>query len=149
MAKVDLGEKQICPECEKKFYDLNKRPAVCPYCQHSFDPASLVGAIKAQDPIVDDEDLENDAEENEDELDEDEVAAKELELDGDAASFVGVGDDEDDASLGSPNVDGLGDDDSDDDDDADLLVAEDVVPPIADDVDDDIDDNQEDDSNLE
>ncbi|MEM1148034.1 MAG: TIGR02300 family protein, partial [Pseudomonadota bacterium] len=38
MADPELGTKQVCPTCEAKFYDLNKRPAVCPKCQYSFDP---------------------------------------------------------------------------------------------------------------
>ncbi len=38
MANPELGAKQICPNCQAKFYDLGKRPAVCPKCQTSFDP---------------------------------------------------------------------------------------------------------------
>ena len=38
MPKIDLGEKQICPSCAAKFYDLGKRPAKCPKCGNSFDP---------------------------------------------------------------------------------------------------------------
>ncbi len=38
MPKLDLGEKQLCPQCGAKFYDLHKRPAVCPKCHNSFDP---------------------------------------------------------------------------------------------------------------
>ena len=38
MADSKLGTKQLCPECGAKFYDLNKRPAVCPKCSHSFEP---------------------------------------------------------------------------------------------------------------
>jgi uncharacterized protein (TIGR02300 family) len=36
--KVDLGEKQLCPACGAKFYDLHKRPAQCPKCAYAFDP---------------------------------------------------------------------------------------------------------------
>lgn len=39
MAKTDLGAKQVCPNCGAKFYDLSRRPAVCPKCTTSFDPA--------------------------------------------------------------------------------------------------------------
>ena len=42
MADPELGTKQVCPSCEAKFYDLNKRPAVCPKCGHSFDPEDEV-----------------------------------------------------------------------------------------------------------
>ncbi len=38
MANPDLGAKQICPNCQSKFYDLNRRPAVCPKCGEQFDP---------------------------------------------------------------------------------------------------------------
>lgn len=42
MAKPELGAKQLCPNCGAKFYDLNKRPAVCPKCQTAFDPEEVV-----------------------------------------------------------------------------------------------------------
>jgi uncharacterized protein (TIGR02300 family) len=38
LAAAELGQKQICPNCSAKFYDLNKRPATCPKCQTAFDP---------------------------------------------------------------------------------------------------------------
>jgi uncharacterized protein (TIGR02300 family) len=44
--KADLGEKQLCPNCAAKFYDLNKRPAVCPKCGTSFDPGDEVVKLK-------------------------------------------------------------------------------------------------------
>ena len=31
-----LGTKRTCPECEARFYDLNKSPIVCPKCSESF-----------------------------------------------------------------------------------------------------------------
>lgn len=42
MANPELGLKQICPNCQSKFYDLNRRPAVCPKCGESFDPEEAV-----------------------------------------------------------------------------------------------------------
>ena len=39
LAKTDLGDKQVCPNCGAKFYDLRRRPAVCPKCTTSFDPS--------------------------------------------------------------------------------------------------------------
>ena len=42
MANPELGAKQICPSCSAKFYDLGKRPAVCPKCGHAFDPEEAV-----------------------------------------------------------------------------------------------------------
>lgn len=38
MAAPELGAKQLCPNCQAKFYDLNKRPAHCPKCDNEFDP---------------------------------------------------------------------------------------------------------------
>lgn len=38
MANPELGAKQICPNCSSKFYDLGRRPAVCPKCASEFDP---------------------------------------------------------------------------------------------------------------
>ena len=39
LARTDLGDKQVCPNCGAKFYDLRKRPAVCPKCTTAFDPS--------------------------------------------------------------------------------------------------------------
>lgn len=38
MANAELGAKQLCPACASKFYDLGRRPAVCPKCGEQFDP---------------------------------------------------------------------------------------------------------------
>ena len=38
MANPELGQKQVCPNCQAKFYDLNRRPAHCPKCDAEFDP---------------------------------------------------------------------------------------------------------------
>jgi uncharacterized protein (TIGR02300 family) len=46
VAKADLGEKQLCPNCAAKFYDLRKRPAVCPKCGTAFDPGDEVVKLK-------------------------------------------------------------------------------------------------------
>jgi len=35
VARPELGTKHTCPECEKKYYDLNKANAVCPSCGHT------------------------------------------------------------------------------------------------------------------
>ncbi len=42
MANPELGAKQICPNCQAKFYDLTRRPAVCPKCATAFDPEEVV-----------------------------------------------------------------------------------------------------------
>jgi uncharacterized protein (TIGR02300 family) len=38
LANPELGAKQICPNCQSKFYDLGRRPASCPKCGTQFDP---------------------------------------------------------------------------------------------------------------
>ena len=42
MANPELGTKQLCPNCQAKFYDLSKRPAHCPKCGTDFDPDEAV-----------------------------------------------------------------------------------------------------------
>ena len=32
LANPELGAKQVCPNCQAKFYDLSRRPAHCPKC---------------------------------------------------------------------------------------------------------------------
>ena len=44
MTNPSWGTKRGCPSCSTHFYDLNKLPAVCPKCKHSFDPAAAVRA---------------------------------------------------------------------------------------------------------
>jgi uncharacterized protein (TIGR02300 family) len=42
LADAALGSKHICPNCQAKFYDLNRRPAHCPKCDTEFDPEEAV-----------------------------------------------------------------------------------------------------------
>ena len=42
LANPELGAKQICPNCSAKFYDLGRRPALCPKCGETFDPEEAV-----------------------------------------------------------------------------------------------------------
>ena len=42
MANPELGTKQVCPNCQAKFYDLGRRPATCPKCATEFDPEEAV-----------------------------------------------------------------------------------------------------------
>lgn len=66
MPKIDLGEKQLCPSCGAKFYDLHKRPAKCPKCGNTFDPddelvvatrqAARMSSLDTEDHHADDED---------------------------------------------------------------------------------------------
>ena len=70
MSKDKLGTKQVCPSCEARFYDLNKRPCICPKCGKEFDPEDEVirttitkvkakaakAAVKTEDDDEDDDD---------------------------------------------------------------------------------------------
>ena len=140
MAKVDLGTKRVCPECEAKFYDLGKNPATCPMCQHSFDPSELeetailpVGQLKPQANMEDDEDENETVEVDEDDIDE-EAVAKELELDGDDAALISGGADDEEER---PDFDGFSTDEDEDQDAAlvtdedDLTAAPDLGEPDA------------------
>jgi uncharacterized protein (TIGR02300 family) len=53
--KPELGVKRDCPECGARFYDLNKEPAHCPKCDHSFVPEAL---LKPRKPRREDEPVE-------------------------------------------------------------------------------------------
>ena len=87
MSKDKLGTKQVCPSCEARFYDLNKRPCVCPKCGKEFDPEDEVirttitkvkakaakAAVKTEDDDEDDDDEDDSAARtNDDDEDEDE-----------------------------------------------------------------------------
>lgn len=96
MAKPELGGKHQCQNCGAKFFDLNKDPIVCPKCGTVFQGASArvrpapkpdeeeselaapvgvdivsldeveAGEEKAVEPVVDDIDVEDDAEDTPD-----------------------------------------------------------------------------------
>ncbi len=41
MPKVEWGKKVVCLNCETKFYDLNRKPAVCPNCGTEYTDPTL------------------------------------------------------------------------------------------------------------
>jgi uncharacterized protein (TIGR02300 family) len=57
LANPELGAKQICPTCSTKFYDLGRRPAVCPKCGAEFDPEEALRnrRVRARVAPVEDE----------------------------------------------------------------------------------------------
>ncbi len=146
MAKTDLGDKQVCPNCGAKFYDLRKRPAVCPKCTTSFDPSeegtrSKRGRsrVAAHDPNYDDDEELEDAKAKGkakgDDGDEDEEAEVEEtpEIDAEAEAEPLVAEDEEEegavAKSGDELPEGFSEDDETDlGDDAD----DDSVPLIED-----------------
>ena len=57
MANPELGAKQICPTCSTKFYDLTRRPAVCPKCGNAFDPEEALRnrRVRVRAPLPEDQ----------------------------------------------------------------------------------------------
>lgn len=141
MASPELGSKQICPTCQAKFYDLNKRPAHCPKCQSEFDPDEAVRSrrtrVRALPPEADEERVDQVAS---DELDGDEEEdEKTPELDEAVNDPVLVADDDDDteATPAAPadELAGFSEDEEALEDDAD-------VPFLEDEDDDEFDDSE-------
>ncbi len=132
LAKEELGTKRVCPETQKKFYDLNKDPIVSPYTGKEY-PRSFfeeIPVVKVRKDVARAKPAEAEAAaEVDDDQEADDDAAPEV------VSLEDVEDDDDD-DVASPVVD----DDDDEDDD---------IPDIPDlEVEDD-DDDAEDDTFLE
>ncbi len=150
MADPKLGAKQVCPNCQAKFYDLNKRPAHCPKCGTEFDPEEAIklrnrrgrpggyAADEAEDQVAD-KSADGDEEEEE---------TVTPEIDEEGHELILTPDDDDDTPVDpteEPGMGEAGDDDDvladDDDDDSvpflededDDAFDEDVVKPGKDD----------------
>ena len=83
MADPALGSKHICPNCQAKFYDLNRRPAHCPKCESEFDPEEAVKfrriRARAAGPDYDAEEAEDKVKaDREEELEDEDVRAPEI-----------------------------------------------------------------------
>lgn len=145
MASPELGVKQLCPTCSAKFYDLNRRPAVCPKCGDSFDPEEAVRnrRVRARATPVDYEDEvekdEDGAEAKKKVVAEDEDGFEEEpdttpEIDDEAAAQPLETDDEEGDAAAKP-ADDIGVDFADDEETLDEEEADDV--PFLEDEDDD------------
>jgi uncharacterized protein (TIGR02300 family) len=140
LANPDLGAKQICPNCQSKFYDLNRRPAVCPKCGEQFDPEEALKSrrvrARAITPDYESDDEKEPVAPKEEDGFEDEVDET-PEIDEAAEADVVETDDEDAEPGATPAGDAdLGVDFAEDDD-----LAEDEaddVPFLEDEDDDDI-----------
>jgi uncharacterized protein (TIGR02300 family) len=145
LAIPELGAKQICPNCQAKFYDLGRRPAHCPKCATEFDPDEAVKTrrVRARAAPVDHE-LDEEREDqvrakNEDAEDEEEeeVVTPELDAVVDEPVLVTDDDDEDGEPVAAPEDELAGfqeDDELEDEDDADV--------PFLEEEDDDFDDTE-------
>jgi uncharacterized protein (TIGR02300 family) len=134
-----LGEKQVCPNCGAKFYDLRRRPAVCPKCTTSFDPSeegvrvrrgrSRVSAHEAD--YEDDEEAEETKAPREDEDDESEVEeTAEVDAEAEAEPLVT---DEDEEGVVPPAGDELPEGFSEDDESELVEDADDDSVPLLED----------------
>ena len=98
MPDIKFGKKVVCSNCEAKFYDLNRKPAICPHCGTEYvDPLSETITSTAKQVFLDDvdtiaddnlvgsnatESIADDAEiELNDEIDEDTISLEDSEVD--------------------------------------------------------------------
>jgi uncharacterized protein (TIGR02300 family) len=133
LANPELGAKQICPTCQAKFYDLNKRPAHCPKCHTEFDPDEAVRnrRVRARavtpDEVEPDEEREDQVlEDTEQEEEEEDAGAPELDEVADEPPLV-TDEDEDTAEPAPAVSEDLGEftDDEEVEDDAGVPFLED------------------------
>ena len=141
MADPKLGAKQVCPNCQAKFYDLSRRPAHCPKCDTEFDPEEAIklrsrrgrpggyAADDAEDQVVEKKSTD-------DEDDEDEAIVT-PEIDQEGHEPILTPDDEDDDTADTPDTPGMGATDGDDDDDVLTDDDDDDSVPFIEDEDDD------------
>ena len=108
MPDIKFGKKVVCSNCEAKFYDLNRKPAICPHCGTEYvDPSNETISSTAKQVFIDDVDTVADdnlvgsnATESiadvaemdlEDEIDEDTISLEDSEVDNDVmASDVDI-----------------------------------------------------------
>ena len=61
MPKPEFGKKVICNNCEAKFYDLNRKPAICPHCGTEYvDPLNEIVSTTAKQVFIDNVDTVSD-----------------------------------------------------------------------------------------
>ena len=111
MSKPEWGKKIVCPECETKFYDLNRKyPLPCPNCGHSIEqeiiPVTSPGAKKVYEDdletAVDNNLIGSDASESMLEDDADEEIAMDDEED-----TISLDDADEDVNDIDPELDGI------------------------------------------
>ena len=137
MARTDLGDKQICPNCGAKFYDLRRRPATCPKCTTSFDPAEEGvrtrrgrSRIAAHDDAYEDEEVEAEAKTPAgDEEDEEVEETPEVDVEVEAEPLLTGDEDEDVPPAGDEIPEGFSEEEADLGDDA---AEDDAVPMLED-----------------
>lgn len=132
-AAVDArGLKRVCVECGIRFYDMNKRPIICPGCSTEFTGIEKIKGRKprAADPIVEEKKAEVETEEEAivedspevEEISLDDVAADEKAKEGDDEDEDGV-DVDGDLVKNLDDLDSVEGDDLDEDDLEDLSIS--------------------------
>jgi uncharacterized protein (TIGR02300 family) len=129
-ASSPMGLKRICTSCGTRFYDLNKRPIICPNCATEFTGDVKLKSRRGRLPA--------DAKKDEPQKaaiaahEEDEILVEDEEIDVVSLEDVeeDVDDEEDDAAIKLPEDD-LTDLDDFEDDDLDDDLEEDVVEDEA------------------
>jgi uncharacterized protein (TIGR02300 family) len=58
VAKPEWGTKRICPSCGTRYYDLLRRPVLCPRCSTPFDPEAFLRSRRARPAAPAEKDLE-------------------------------------------------------------------------------------------
>ena len=98
MPDIKFGKKVVCSNCEAKFYDLNRKPAICPHCgteyvdhlNESMTSTAKQVFIEDVDTITDDNLVGSNATESiadvaeidlDDEIDEDTISLEESDVD--------------------------------------------------------------------
>ncbi len=144
MPKTEWGVKRTCPNCETRFYDLQRAPILCPECGATFnmDDHGKVSGMRERrvpvpvaedaDPLVDDEALvEDDDKDDEgvedpllaDEDEDEEPAGPTLsDEDGEEASAVAF---KDTPLIGDEEDEEAEDDDQEDEDEIDDVQGKD------------------------
>lgn len=51
MAKPEWGTKRLCPQCGMRYYDMKKKPPVCPSCGAVFDPDAQAKTKRSRAPV--------------------------------------------------------------------------------------------------
>jgi uncharacterized protein (TIGR02300 family) len=134
MVKAELGDKQVCPNCGAKFYDLRKRPATCPKCATAFDPSDeslRAKRVRTRTPVYERgyDDEKPKVVVSDDDDDEEEVEAT-PELDEEQGDAVVTLEDEDEGGAADELPAGFSEDDGDLEDDE--TANEDEIPTLED-----------------
>ena len=138
MANPELGAKQLCPNCQAKFYDLGRRPAHCPKCGTDFDPEEALKLRSRRSrpagyPADDEaEDQVTDKATEADEEEEEAVVTPEIDQEGHEPILTP--DDDEDAPVDPTEEPGMGE--AGEDDVLDEEEDDDAVPFIEDEDDD-------------